>query len=129
MAYGSTQMGRPSQGLWPYVRVVVVVVVVPVAIDGVCPEETENRRKMLSSAYPDELISEVLVRLPVKSLLRFRCVSRTWRSLISDPHLIESHRRRSQQHPSLSSENGTYTAATMRAKQPTFRPGELPCKE
>ncbi|XP_020104093.1 putative F-box protein At3g52320 [Ananas comosus] len=63
------------------------------------PKKRKIEGRCSRQPIPDELISEVLVRLPVKSLLRFRCVSRTWRSLISDPHLIESHHRRSQQHP------------------------------
>ncbi|CAN6212011.1 unnamed protein product [Urochloa humidicola] len=33
----------------------------------------------------DGLVVEILARLPAKSLCRFKCVSRRWRSLISDP--------------------------------------------
>ncbi|CAL5080114.1 unnamed protein product [Urochloa decumbens] len=39
---------------------------------------------------PDELVVEILVRLPAKLLCRFKCVSRRWRRLISDP----AHRAR-----------------------------------
>ena len=34
---------------------------------------------------PDELVVEILARLPAKSLCRFKCVSRSWRRLICDP--------------------------------------------
>ncbi|CAL5062141.1 unnamed protein product [Urochloa decumbens] len=34
---------------------------------------------------PDELVVEILARLPAKLLCRFKCISRRWRRLISDP--------------------------------------------
>lgn len=34
---------------------------------------------------PEEIVLRILSKLPVKSLLRFRCVSNRWRFLISDP--------------------------------------------
>jgi hypothetical protein len=45
-------------------------------------EKGESRR---ATVLPDELIVEILARLPVKSLCRCKCVSRAWRTLISDP--------------------------------------------
>ncbi|CAN6199466.1 unnamed protein product [Urochloa humidicola] len=39
-----------------------------------------------AAAYlPDDLVVKILARLPAKSLCRFKCVSRCWRNLISDP--------------------------------------------
>ncbi|XP_004494051.1 F-box/kelch-repeat protein At3g23880-like [Cicer arietinum] len=59
---------------------------------------------------PDDLIPEVLSLLSVKSLLRLRCVSKSWRALISDPVFVKLHLKRSatrktlltlmKQHPS-----------------------------
>ncbi|XP_057443526.1 F-box/kelch-repeat protein At3g06240-like [Lotus japonicus] len=40
---------------------------------------------------PEELIIQILLRLPVKSLVRFKCVCKSWLSLISDPHFAESN--------------------------------------
>src|ERR1044072_8275998 len=39
----------------------------------------------------EEVIIEILMRLPVKSLVRFKCVCKSWFSLISDPHFASSH--------------------------------------
>ncbi|KAK4283595.1 hypothetical protein QN277_000529 [Acacia crassicarpa] len=40
---------------------------------------------------PEQLIVAILLRLPVKSLLRFKSVCKLWRSLISDPRFAQSH--------------------------------------
>ncbi|XP_058216958.1 F-box/kelch-repeat protein At3g23880-like [Rhododendron vialii] len=40
---------------------------------------------------PLETIAEILSRVPVKPLLRFRCVSKSWRYLISDPKFAKAH--------------------------------------
>ncbi|KAL2936962.1 hypothetical protein RDABS01_020411 [Bienertia sinuspersici] len=39
----------------------------------------------------DDLVEEILSRLPVKDLLRFRCVSRGWCALIDDVSFIRKH--------------------------------------
>jgi len=40
---------------------------------------------------PPDLIVQILLWLPVKSLIRFKCVCKYWFSLISDPHFANSH--------------------------------------
>ncbi|KAL3616908.1 hypothetical protein CASFOL_039302 [Castilleja foliolosa] len=44
---------------------------------------------------PEELISNILSRLPVKSLLRFRCTSKQWHDLVIQPTFISAHLSRS----------------------------------
>ncbi|KAK9286395.1 hypothetical protein L1049_014791 [Liquidambar formosana] len=44
-----------------------------------------------SIAGNEDLVREILLRLPVKSLLRFESVSKKWLSLISDPHFAQSY--------------------------------------
>lgn len=45
---------------------------------------------------PDSLLFEFLIRLPVKSLARFKCINRTWSSLISDPYFVYAHLNRAK---------------------------------
>ncbi|KAF8011774.1 hypothetical protein BT93_I0037 [Corymbia citriodora subsp. variegata] len=40
---------------------------------------------------PQDVAVEILKRLPVGSLLRFRCVCRSWRSAIDDPRFVALH--------------------------------------
>ncbi|XP_056697974.1 F-box/kelch-repeat protein At3g06240-like isoform X2 [Spinacia oleracea] len=57
--------------------------------------EEEEQSKML----PEEMIVEVLLRLPAKSVGRFRCVSNRWSCLLTEPQFIKSHLNRIKQHP------------------------------
>ncbi|KAL8139915.1 hypothetical protein V2J09_005936 [Rumex salicifolius] len=43
---------------------------------------------------PDWFLLEILLRLPVKSIFRFKCVSRHWHSLISDLSIAHSYTAR-----------------------------------
>ncbi|XP_057430752.1 F-box/kelch-repeat protein At3g23880-like [Lotus japonicus] len=42
-------------------------------------------------SLPFDLVVEILCRLPVKPLLQFRCVCKSWKSLISDPKFAKKH--------------------------------------
>ncbi|XP_047309309.1 putative F-box protein At5g15660 [Impatiens glandulifera] len=42
---------------------------------------------------PDHLIHKILKDLPAKSVLRFRCVSKLWKSTVDDPRFIHAYRK------------------------------------
>ncbi|CAI8597606.1 unnamed protein product [Vicia faba] len=52
-----------------------------------------NPKKILDSlpTLPFDLITEILSRLPVKTLVQFRCVCKSWNSLISDNKFSRKH--------------------------------------
>ncbi|KEH32155.1 F-box protein interaction domain protein [Medicago truncatula] len=53
---------------------------------------TVKKKEEKTAPYlPLELIIQILLWLPVKSLLRFKCVCKSWFSLISDTHFANSH--------------------------------------
>ncbi|XP_055817576.1 F-box protein CPR1-like [Solanum dulcamara] len=43
------------------------------------------------SILPNEIITDILLRLPNKSLLKCTCVSKSWHQLISSPHFVNTH--------------------------------------
>ncbi|XP_058198440.1 F-box/kelch-repeat protein At3g06240-like [Rhododendron vialii] len=45
---------------------------------------------------PQDMITEILSRLPVKSLCRFKCVSPSWKILISSPYFAKTHLNRTK---------------------------------
>ncbi|ESW09661.1 hypothetical protein PHAVU_009G145600 [Phaseolus vulgaris] len=55
-----------------------------------------KRKKTKSDAPPPEpfnedLTIEILLKLPIKSVVRFKCLSKSWFSLISDPQFARIH--------------------------------------
>lgn len=47
---------------------------------------------------PMEIIGEILAWLPVKPVYRFRCVSKSWNSLISEPQFVNMHFNKALEH-------------------------------
>ncbi|TKY65859.1 F-box/kelch-repeat protein [Spatholobus suberectus] len=58
-----------------------------------CPvaKQEERERSKKNHTLPLELIAEILLRLPVRSVSRFKCACKSWLSLISDPQFGISH--------------------------------------
>ncbi|KAL8544315.1 hypothetical protein ACS0TY_004741 [Phlomoides rotata] len=53
-------------------------------------------------SLPEEIIfEEMLPRIPVKALLRFRCVSKSWYSVIASKRFIKSHLKNSIKSPTF----------------------------
>jgi F-box interacting protein len=48
-----------------------------------------------SAIIPDDLVIEILSLLKVKPLMKMKCVSKSWNTLISDPKFVKMHRNRS----------------------------------
>ena len=47
------------------------------------------------SLLPVDVIIDILLKLPAKSLLRFKSVYKLWYDIINDPNFIESHFKQS----------------------------------
>ncbi|XP_020254355.1 F-box/LRR-repeat protein At2g43260-like [Asparagus officinalis] len=65
---------------------------------------SETSNELYSSnppSLPLDVVSDILLLLPVKTLSRLKLVSKSWLSLISSPSFRSSHRRRSERNPLL----------------------------
>ncbi|KAL3644236.1 hypothetical protein CASFOL_012168 [Castilleja foliolosa] len=56
---------------------------------------------MTCPSLPTDLIIAILYRLPIKSLGKFKCVSKQWLHLITDPHFISTHKELCFHNPSV----------------------------
>ncbi|CAA7058014.1 unnamed protein product [Microthlaspi erraticum] len=56
---------------------------------------------MISESIPTELITEILLRLPAKSVARFQCVSKLWASISSRAYFTELFLTRSSAQPRI----------------------------
>ncbi|EOA37729.1 hypothetical protein CARUB_v10012503mg [Capsella rubella] len=54
-----------------------------------------------SVSLPNDLITEILSRLPVKSIRRFQCVSKLWNSILCRQYFTELFHTRSSSYPRL----------------------------
>ncbi|KAL0296657.1 UNVERIFIED_CONTAM: F-box/kelch-repeat protein [Sesamum radiatum] len=66
---------------------------------------------------PDDAIAEILARLPIKSLFRFKCVSNSWNHLISHPSFLNLralHKRSTRELRLIYIEHGKNTDGRIR---------------
>ncbi|XP_017250158.1 putative F-box protein At3g10240 [Daucus carota subsp. sativus] len=49
-----------------------------------------KRSEPRNPVLPEEMVANILCWLPGTSLVRFRCVCKTWQSIITDPHFIKT---------------------------------------
>ncbi|KAI3902339.1 hypothetical protein MKW92_036451, partial [Papaver armeniacum] len=52
----------------------------------------EEQATNLSNIFDDNSMHQILSYLPVKTLMKFKCVSKSWESLTLDPSFIKLHR-------------------------------------
>ena len=53
--------------------------------------ENESSSTPTNGHFPYELIENILLRISVKNLLRYKCVSKSWYSLIDDLYCVKKH--------------------------------------
>ncbi|KAJ0801406.1 putative F-box domain-containing protein [Helianthus annuus] len=51
----------------------------------------------MEDLLPDDLMCNVLSRLPVKTIIRYKCVCKKWRDLVSDSYFVNLHLSRSRE--------------------------------
>ncbi|KAL8031850.1 hypothetical protein ABFX02_13G055400 [Erythranthe guttata] len=64
--------------------------------------ENNDKAEQIQRHLPEDIVTEILSRLPVQSLLRFKSVCKPWRFLISSKHFIKTHLQ-------ISDKNETFT--------------------
>lgn len=52
---------------------------------------TKIKASQEMATLPSELIVDILLKLPAKSLCRFKCVSKSWLALITNPRFAKAH--------------------------------------
>lgn len=60
-----------------------------------------STRRNYINLVPQELLREIFLRLPAKSVGRCKCVSKPWASLLSDPNFIKDHLMKTKHTTSL----------------------------
>lgn len=94
-----------------------------------------HKNQSLNPTLPDDIIFDLLSGLPVKTLLRFRSVCKSWLSLISSPDFIKTHLSISTKDPHFTHHHLAYkSGSTIRScslysllNHPVTGPIQLDC--
>lgn len=62
-------------------------------------ENEKRKSNSRNSSIPEEIICDIFSRLPVDSLMRFKCLSKSYNALISNPYFVDTHHSHSISHP------------------------------
>ena len=57
--------------------------------------------RVISDQFPEELVADILARLPPKSLMRFKCVQQSWNALFKTRSFVTEHLHASSLHKCL----------------------------
>ncbi|KAJ6428631.1 hypothetical protein OIU84_020327 [Salix udensis] len=55
------------------------------------PPPMSSAKKVKRDRIPEHFVTKILLKTPIKSILRFRCVSQSWNSLVTLPYFIKEH--------------------------------------
>ncbi|CAB4285837.1 unnamed protein product [Prunus armeniaca] len=83
-------------------------------------------KKLQKTHVPDDILVKILSRLPVKSLIRFICVSNRWRFLLYDPQFAKYHFKVASEQQTLNPSLLISTASELRSvhlETPSFAIG------
>uniref|UniRef100_A0A6N2LRH4 F-box domain-containing protein n=1 Tax=Salix viminalis TaxID=40686 RepID=A0A6N2LRH4_SALVM len=58
---------------------------------GSVTNQKEEEEEVKRDRIPEHLVTKILLKTPIKSILRFRCVSQSWNSLVTLPYFIKEH--------------------------------------
>ncbi|KAL8539025.1 hypothetical protein ACS0TY_000864 [Phlomoides rotata] len=96
-------------------------------MSGVVREEDEKQRAdedTYSPTLDDDLLTQILLRLPPKSVTTLKLVSKSWLSLISaNPHLLSFSPTRQMTRSALRNANYFTTSSRFKIKRARWRNG------
>src|SRR4051812_12852756 len=73
-----------------------------VGLSSCSQQHLDNKRPTISDLIPwGDILFQIFLLLPVRTLCRFSCVSKSWHALISDPDFRRAYQQRPKRNPRL----------------------------